>query len=202
MGQIIVDIPALKDMASQLRNARAGFDAVEGVTHAAGEYLGASTVASAIEKFGKNWSDKRKEISGIIDKVAAAADGAEQIYEQTEQSITEAERKLTEQLTGNQGNSNMTNGSGAGAGAGAGGSGGASAGTGGGASAGTGGGSAGSGSAGSGGAGGAGGGPAGGGAGAGTGAGSGAGTGGPVDTDSDGMPDYRDTDSDGDGIPD
>ena len=100
MSQIIVDYEALADMAQALLRVKAGFDGVEGTTRAAGDYLGSSRVSHAVEDFGRNWSDKRKEISTLLRQVADAAADAARTYKTTEDGIVQAEKDLLAKLNG------------------------------------------------------------------------------------------------------
>ena len=108
-GQLVVDYDALANMAQELLKVKTGFDNVEGATKAAGEYLGSGRVSDAVESFGKNWSDKRQEISTLIQQVADAAADAAATYRTTEDGIVKAEQKMMDSIPGS-GGSNGTSG--------------------------------------------------------------------------------------------
>ncbi len=90
MTQFKVDVGGVKDMAARLKGVKDEFDSIEDVASGNGDAIGFDEAAGKLEEFGSNWSDKRHEISKMIENVAGYAQGAADAYSHTEGELASA----------------------------------------------------------------------------------------------------------------
>jgi hypothetical protein len=89
-GQIRVDIPALRDMASRLAGLRDEFQNMGGMASHYHDAVGHKDVAHELGEFATNWSDAREKLLEQLNQVAGYAMLAVEAYEATEVAISEA----------------------------------------------------------------------------------------------------------------
>lgn len=97
--QFSVTPALLGDMASTLMGLKDEFDGID--DHVDGyEAATGPEVADALDSFAGNWSDKRKEIAGYIEKTAGAAQMAADSYAEAETAIAQSSIDAREQMSG------------------------------------------------------------------------------------------------------
>ncbi len=83
-----VDVAALRDLASRLKGLKEEFESQEDVVSGHEDAVGSDRVAGALEEFASNWSDKREEISKLLEESAGFVDMAADAYGTNEEQLS------------------------------------------------------------------------------------------------------------------
>lgn len=82
----------LSDLAGHLRWLQKRFDSQAELVSGYEDALGSDEVADALHSFANNWSDKRRELSKMLQQAAGYVMHAAEAYENTEEDLTQGIR--------------------------------------------------------------------------------------------------------------
>lgn len=88
--QLTVSVGDLEDMAGRLKGLQQEFDNLESTIGGYDWAVGSSKVAQALDGFASNWSEKRKDMSKLLDTLAGYAAMGAQGYSGVEGNIVQA----------------------------------------------------------------------------------------------------------------
>ena len=84
-----VQIEALDELASRLKGLQNGFNTQGGLVSRYEDSVGSEDIAAALNDFARNWSDKRRELSKMLQEAAGYVLYAAAAYRETEQGLSE-----------------------------------------------------------------------------------------------------------------
>ena len=89
MTHFAVETETLRDLAGRLKGIQAEFDALGDTVEGYEWAVGSEQLADRLGAFARNWSDKRKQISHLLEVTAGYAAAAADAYAQVDQELAD-----------------------------------------------------------------------------------------------------------------